>query len=522
MKEIYKLLSDWKLDKKYWDKISLTDEDYNIRSNPAPYIKKAIEIAKILDLKITVEIGSARFAVSDKCIEYFKNCEIPGVITPGCCMDGHCGFFFADNNFELYTVDIDENCLIQNKWSFENLRREFPTNIHLCIPEDGIEFLTAFNKKIDVLILDGWDVGTHEYAQRHLDAFIAAQDKLSETHLILIDDTDFRINKGGKDGLLTPKLIELNYIPLFTGRQSLFINKSDVKINMDIFNEITTQSEDSFEPEQIHNSNDYEYDNSNFINNFPNPKKVILSLTTIPSRLNEIREGWGFKPVIKKLLDLSYTNYEVHLNLPYISSMTNEPYSIPNWLEDLEKNNDKLKIYRTNDYGSITKIAPTILRTEDPETIIITVDDDMIYMDGFIQYLLKKEEIYANSAIGFAGLTAYDGTCHFCTTVKKDTKVKILEGYKSVLYKRKFFSDDFFTDFVGKSWNDDLLISSHLGKNRIDRYVVNYIKDYDFSARVESFPVIGTVPNDKSGCSLFREKNVDDQHTQFYKKYLDL
>jgi hypothetical protein len=202
--------------------------------------------------------------------------------------------------------------------------------------------------------------------------------------------------------------------------------------------------------------------------------------------------------------------------------MTNEPYSIPNWLEDLEKNNDKLKIYRTNDYGSITKIAPTILRTEDPETIIITVDDDMIYMDGFIQYLLKKEEIYANSAIGFAGLTAYDGTCRFCTTVKKDTKVKILEGYKSVLYKRKFFSDDFFTDFVGKSWNDDLLISSHLGKNRIDRYVVNYIKDYDFLARVESFPVIGSVPNDKSGCSLFREKSVDDQHIQFYKKYLDL
>ena len=61
---------------------------------------------------------------------------------------------------------------------------------------------------IDILFLDGWDVGTGGYRQKHLEAYDVVKDKLSEVHLILIDDTDFRIEDGGKDALLTPKLIE--------------------------------------------------------------------------------------------------------------------------------------------------------------------------------------------------------------------------------------------------------------------------------------------------------------------------
>jgi len=142
-------------------------------------------------------------------------------------------------------------------------------------------------------------------------------------------------------------------------------------------------------------------------------------------------------------------------------------------------------------------------------------------MDGFIQYLLKKEKLYGDSALGFAGLSSYDNSCHFCATLKKDTSVKILEGYKTILYKRKFFTDDFYSDFVGKSWNDDMLISSHLANNKIKRIVVNYEKDTNFQPRVESFPCVKIVPNDKAGCSYYRESSVPDNHQEFYKKYLD-
>ena len=79
--------------------------------------------------------------------------------------------------------------------------------------------------KIDVLYLDGWDKGTPNYAENHLQAFLVARDKLSDLHLVLIDDTDFNTNDGGKDKLLSPFLVDCGYDLLFNGRQTLFINR---------------------------------------------------------------------------------------------------------------------------------------------------------------------------------------------------------------------------------------------------------------------------------------------------------
>ena len=95
--------------------------------------------------------------------------------------------------------------------------------MNIVIPKDGIEFLKEFSGKIDVLFLDGWDKGTPMYAEKHLEAYFVAKDKLSETNLILIDDTDYKTNDGGKDALLSPLLLEEGYIPLFNGRQTLFL-----------------------------------------------------------------------------------------------------------------------------------------------------------------------------------------------------------------------------------------------------------------------------------------------------------
>ena len=123
---------------------------------------------------------------------------------------------------------------------------------------------------------------------------------------------------------------------------------------------------------------------------------------------------------------------------------------------------------------------------------------------------------YPDSALGFAGIGAIDGSCHFCTTVNRDVKVKILEGYKTISYKRSFFKEDFFTEFLDKSWNDDIIISAYLGKYNISKYVINYNKDVVFNPVVESFPIINSVPNDPSGCFEFRKEQADDNHNYFY------
>jgi len=210
----------------YWDRIRLEPFENSLRSYPAKWIKKTIELLKTLDAKVIVEIGSTRHETTQGCINYYdhsnvmKECE-----APPCCQDGHSTYFWAKEGFEVYTVDIDTHCKTQleNQYKY-HIKQEIPSNLHIHIPQCGIEFLKSFNKQIDFLYLDGWDVGTSLYAEKHLEAYLAAKDKLAPVHLISIDDTDFVESVGGKDKILAPYLLQNGYVKIMNGRQSVFIN----------------------------------------------------------------------------------------------------------------------------------------------------------------------------------------------------------------------------------------------------------------------------------------------------------
>ena len=224
--KIYNIIEKFKnIPKKYWDRTNITGEECTFeRSKAAPYLKGAIEIAKLLGLRTVVEIGSTRYGITQKCVDYFYG-DSNYFVSPSCCSDGHGGIFWTLEGFDVHSVDIDENCITNCIWSFNTFNSEIPSNLHLHIPKDGIEFLTEFNNNIDVLFLDGWDVGSNQYREKHLESFQVAKNKLSEIHLILIDDTDYVLEDDGKDAFLTPELISLGYTLIFDGRQKLFINK---------------------------------------------------------------------------------------------------------------------------------------------------------------------------------------------------------------------------------------------------------------------------------------------------------
>lgn len=248
--------------------------------------------------------------------------------------------------------------------------------------------------------------------------------------------------------------------------------------------------------------------------------KVIVSLTTVPNRLHEKQDHMGTRIGFKTILNQQYDNYEIHFNIPYKYNKTGEEFQIPDWLKNLEKEYNNLFIYRTEDYGPITKILPTLERVDDPNSIIITVDDDLFYMNGLIEAHLNAREKYPDYAIGFAGISSLDGSCHFCTTLKKDTRVKVLEGYKSVSYKRSFFNlEEFKSNFYKKSWNDDYTLSAYMGYKNIPKIVISYSGDTDFSPRVESFPVIGHTPIDRGGCSLYREMDNTESEKNISEWY---
>ena len=46
---------------------------------------------------------------------------------------------------------------------------------------------------------------------------------------------------------------------------------------------------------------------------------------------------------------------------------------------------------------------------------------------------------------------------------------------------------------------------------------MNYDKDIDFNPRVESFPIVGHLPNERGGCFLFRSENINDNADIWYK-----
>jgi hypothetical protein len=46
---------------------------------------------------------------------------------------------------------------------------------------------------------------------------------------------------------------------------------------------------------------------------------------------------------------------------------------------------------------------------------------------------------------------------------------------------------------------------------------MNYNKDNDFRARVESFPIVSHLPNERGGCFWFRNESADDNSGTWYK-----
>ena len=261
-------------------------------------------------------------------------------------------------------------------------------------------------------------------------------------------------------------------------------------------------------------------------------EKVILTMTTIPERLS-FDHPLGIRRVIYSLLNLKYENCEIHFNIPHTNKKTGEEYIIPEWLQNIN-GREKIKIFRTEDYGPSTKLYPTIQRITDPNQLIIVVDDDLVYESRLIEEHLRLREKNDEVVWGFAGLNNQgerfgDARDRFVIGPNMDVKVGIIEHYKSVSYRRRFFGEDFNEEFIGRGWADDHLISAYMGMNGITKMVgqTDYIpkhKDQDEWRKygvVESFPVVkhSVTENRNEGCNHWRKESVPPLEKEL-EKYL--
>lgn len=197
--------------------------------------------------------------------------------------------------------------------------------------------------------------------------------------------------------------------------------------------------------------------------------RIVGSMTTLPGRLQHI------EMVIRSIMSQSRQLDAFYLHIPYKTSKGQE-YNIPQ--DFLQEYN--VKINRCDrDYGPITKLVPILDLEEDPDTCIITFDDDMYIKSNAVKLLENGARKYPKSCIGFSGGIAGDFPfyIHFIYGHQTDMKVDWLQGTTMVMFRRWMLDKDILNDTLLSKIpylfdNDDHRIGGYLGMKNIDKIVL--------------------------------------------------
>lgn len=210
--------------------------------------------------------------------------------------------------------------------------------------------------------------------------------------------------------------------------------------------------------------------------------KIIASLTTTPQRINLIF------PTLESIYKQTIRVDRIEINIPFVFQRTGENYEIPNWLTELELSSKdsicQVQVFRTEDYGAITKVAPTLMRHSSSNDVYVwSLDDDFEYPVNmlaalFREHIPSKHRVLSHSC----GHWTYDNfrNCSGFTTTRSEGVGDFLEGFASALYPPLSIEEDFedYIAFTSKDLDnrnsDDILISNYLRLKNITIYNCGY------------------------------------------------
>jgi hypothetical protein len=216
-----------------------------------------------------------------------------------------------------------------------------------------------------------------------------------------------------------------------------------------------------------------------------------ISMTTVPPRINKI----------KKILENFYENqtlkpHKIILNIPIKYNRFDITDNFENYILEIQNSlilKNILIINRCVDYWSASKIIPTIeyLKINDIKNVkIIIIDDDLEYVNNFIEYFDNKVNIYGDeNAYCFTGYNLKKNPYKHpnfeylnSKNIKNDIqKIDIFGGVCGVFLKDTFFNDDLFKiindeNFVNKYLlSDDDFLSLYLKIKKINIYLLKGI-----------------------------------------------
>ena len=117
--------------------------------------------------------------------------------------------------------------------------------------------------------------------------------------------------------------------------------------------------------------------------------KIIVSISCRPQNSHKL------EPLLASLLDQTIKIDQIALNIPY-KTKDGRDYQIKKVCEDV------VSVYRCgNDYGKENNIIPALLREGEYGTIVISLDENIIYGKNFLELLIQTSVQNNNCAIMF-------------------------------------------------------------------------------------------------------------------------
>jgi hypothetical protein len=215
----------------------------------------------------------------------------------------------------------------------------------------------------------------------------------------------------------------------------------------------------------------------------PNRSPVVVSLTTIPSRLPHL------DATLKSLLLQSRAPAQIRLHCPRTSRREGVAYLVPERLRHLQ---GVQVVECERDWGPATKFIPALLALAavDPAARLLVVDDDRLYPLRLIEELSAAADRDPEGAYSMSGWDAPADRVDRPTTIGanlrmrppapirgtrllRPRRVDILQGMSGYLISPRFFDLDALTDYSAAPPAalsvDDVWMSAHC---RVPRFVI--------------------------------------------------
>jgi hypothetical protein len=210
--------------------------------------------------------------------------------------------------------------------------------------------------------------------------------------------------------------------------------------------------------------------------------RIVATCTTLPDRYD------GLYKTLLSLHDQIIPFDVIYVTLPRVAKRLNQVYGpLP---EHINKLCTVVQI--KEDYGPVCKIVGALIKEQDPNTLIVTVDDDCIYSRDLVSRLVECHKTHPNAAITSTGVLVGCGVGTFgIHSTLKDVvpyngllgfqipssgrAVDIVQGFSGVLYKRRFFPKKLnkllnYVEDIDIFKSDDILLSGYLSLQGIKIY----------------------------------------------------